>query len=404
MSKFLIIFVLPLFVQAEMVRVVHYNIKELDSEKISQEHNNTQVAAAILVLNKLKPDFLSINEIQFDLPNVPDANFQTQGQNLEKLLNLLTLNWEKSFIGFGPANTGTNSKMIPGTKKYSTNTQHREFADPVNFGVFPAQYSSGGATRFEVLDRVFIKDLKWLDFKPNRDLSGFKDADGKPLNSKEIQLFDKNFMDMVLKIAGQEVHFILLHTVPAHDFDISNSPNSARNADQLSFLEWYLTGKTDFVPPSSLNIKPLKPGSLFVAMGDWNVDVRNLKLPGAKILKRLFTKTNLWVDFTKLNYTYESQAYYLPPFRDQLDYIITSKSSHLKILDGGVYAPFERYDLGCSLSKIPTNSDPKLRIVTYKDKSTYEKCYAAVSTDYAEVKAASDHRPLWMNIEVSKKF
>jgi hypothetical protein len=248
--------------------------------------------------------------------------------------------------------------------------------------------------------KVIERKIKWKEFRPERDLSKFKDAEGNFLKENEVELFDKNFSDLTVDIEGQEVHFILLHTVPAHDFGNEGSPNSSRNADQLSFLEWYLTGETDFEVPAHLNIEPLKPGSLFIAMGDWNVDVRNKELPGSFVLQRLFKKTKQWMEPEKLNFTYESQPFYVPPFREQLDYILTSLDDQIQIKDGGVYAPVEREERGCNLPKPPSPLVEGNKVVSYKDLQTKKTCYAEVSAAYSEIKIASDHRPLWVDLEI----
>ena len=220
----LLISALP--VLAEEFRVVHYNIKELDSVKIKQGQKNGQVSAALKVIQKLKPDFLSINEIQYDLKDVPSSEFQSQGQNMSAFVNLLSFSWNPENIGFGYSNTGLLAKKIPGSQEYATDTQKRELSDPINFGVFPSEYSVGGATRFKVLNTMVEQRLKWKEFKPDRDLSQFKDANGLPLDQDNIELFDKNFTDMTVKINNRVVHFILFHTVPSHDFDNEGSPNS----------------------------------------------------------------------------------------------------------------------------------------------------------------------------------
>ena len=74
--------------------------------------------------------------------------------------------------------------------------------------------------------------------------SQFTGGDGLPLRS-DITLFDKNFTHVILDVEGKDLHVILLHSVPAYHFGNKKSPNYARNADQLRFLEWFLTGKTD---------------------------------------------------------------------------------------------------------------------------------------------------------------
>src|SRR6476469_981430 len=59
-------------------RFVHWNIKELDSTKVQALQNPdksnaakaVQVASAIKILNQLRPEFLSLNEIQYDVDKI----------------------------------------------------------------------------------------------------------------------------------------------------------------------------------------------------------------------------------------------------------------------------------------------------------------------------------------------
>ena len=107
------------------------------------------------------------------------------------------------------------------------------------------------------------------------------------------------------------------------------------------------------------------------------------------------------MDYNKLNFTYESQPFYIPSFNEQLDYIITSQNDEIKIKDGGVYAPYERQERGCDLAKAPKALKNENKVVSYRDVQTKKTCYAEIPADYAEIKTASDHRPLWVDLEIN---
>lgn len=383
------------------VRVLHYNIKELDSQKIASP--NEQLENVKKVLDEYSIDILSLNEVQFDYKNVPNSLYQTHGLNLHKLRNIFELRGYNST--FYPANTGKNAK----TKKdlsYFTNTsssEARQSADKVNFGVFPGQYSTGALYDYQTVSEMVINQLKWKEFNPNIDLSKFKTADGKAL-PEDMELFDKNFTDVVINIKGEEVHLILLHTVPSYHFGNKFSPNYERNRDQLRFLEWYLTGKTD-IEVNVDTIKPLTDDQHYIAIGDWNTDLKNLKNPGSAVLRNLFAKSRPWMKPEEMTFTNEGSGYSQSPFRLLLDYILVSKS--FRPVKGKIIHPdfTKRKELGCGTpapqpdEKLMKNEG--LVFVSYQKKDQDKKmtCYAYVDEFYQTLKKASDHYPLYSELE-----
>lgn len=400
MKIFSILFLLLTFfslnINAAEFRIVHYNIKELDTQKLIEGKKNEQAKSALEVIKKLKPNFLSVNELQYDLPSIPDHSYTSSGKNLTRIAKLL--GFDNSVINeiFEPANTGRNAfRMENGSYPTKPLPEFDKYADPVNFGVFPAEYSTGGLfldSRFKIIEKKVFSDLKWAEFNPSRDIESFTDANGTKLDANSVELFDKTFSDVTVSLEGKVFHIILLHTVPSHDFGKSNSPNELRNADQLSFLEWYLTGSTNFEVPKNLNINPLKKSDLFIAMGDWNTDInQSPEATGSQVLTRLFKKTNLWTDHP--TYSYESQPFNEKPYQNLFDYMITSKNISIK---GGIYNPdAKRIEKGCGSAPQVTLKSKK--IVSYKKKN--QTCYAEVSKEYYLTKKASDHRPLWADIE-----
>jgi endonuclease/exonuclease/phosphatase family metal-dependent hydrolase len=383
------------FTNAPPIRILHYNIKELDSTKIKKPAKQLQAVKKILA----KRDFniLSLNELQYDIPGVPTYRFKTRGENIRLLGEFLDSKFEDWNYSFHPANTGAFARKKKNGTFYSnfSSKKSRDYADQVNFGLFPAQYSTGALFDFKKTYEVLVKDLKWAEFNKSIKISRYKQGNGKPL-PKDMELFDKGFSDITVQIKGKEVHLILLHTVPAYHFGNKKSPNYKRNADQIRFLEWYLTGKTDF-PVELEYVKPLPPGTPFIAMGDWNTDINDKQKTGSKILRRIFTKFSSWMP--KPGVTNESAGFSKSRKKLTLDYIMFS--DHFELVSGGIIKPKEeRVFMGCNNNKAKFKNIPENRVLTHwYDRKKKKRCYVSVSRDYYDLKTASDHFPIFANLK-----
>lgn len=375
------------------VRVFHYNIKELSSAKIQSSDPQFEAVREVLAMREF--DILSVNEIQYDLPGVPSKEYQTKGQNLKlfaRKMNMGLENWNQSF---NIANTGLNAKKLK-SGNYPDDpalAAHRALADQVNFGVFPAQYSTGMLTRYPIKSEVVIRELEWKSFNPSAKLADFRAGDGKPL-PVNMALFDKNFSDVTLDVDGKELHMILLHAVPSYHFGNPKSPNYERNRDQLRFLEWYVTGSTDIETPLR-EISPLKAGTNYIIVGDLNASYLDEKSPGGEVLRRLADKLQMWMKAPR--YSNEGGGYSSTPFRLMLDYLFVSPQ--IKVLSGGILASSAaRRQLGCGDQKsvdVPTKGEV---LVSYEVKG--QKCQAIVSELDHRLKEASDHYPIWAELEL----
>jgi hypothetical protein len=371
------------------LKVVHYNIKELDSKKLQRD--STQLRSVKDIVSKFDIDILSINEIQYDLKNIPNSNFKTNGENLNLLANYLGLKNYRAI--FFEANTGKNAKKKADGRYFAdySDKRSRTHADMDNFGIFPGQYSTGVIIKndIKVLDIKSINTLKWKDFNPKLNLSKYKRANGEKINP-DIELFDKNFTDITAEKNGHKFHIILLHTVPAFHFGNKHSINYIRNRDQLRFLEWYLTGKTD-LNVKLKNISSLGNKASYIAIGDWNTELDHKKNPGSKVLRRLADKSTFWLN-SPIAHTNESSSYHPKRLKLQLDYI--SFSNDFVSKHAGIYSPTEkREELGCK------SRPPGVDVRSYFDRKTKKTCYARFSKDFIEMKEASDHLPIWVNLE-----
>jgi exonuclease III len=297
-------------VSKDRFTLVHYNIKELDSLKLRQK-NDPQMSAVKDIFKDWDFDFLSVNEIQYDLPNVPNSSLQSIGQNIKIFQDAIGKSGYKTFLS--PANTGKNAKRI--NDQYSTdylNPSSRELFDEDNFGLFPAQYSNGGIFRCDELKTININtSMRWREFNPNIPWDKFKTNQGNPVN-RDIALFDKSFNHVRATVQNKKIDLILLHTIPAYHFRNRETINYLRNHDQLLYLEKYLEKLT--VP--------------FIVCGDLNVDINSQNL-GAIVLKRLRKKYPFWMD--QIPGTHENETLH----RTTLDYIFAGNG--VQFAQGGVY-------------------------------------------------------------------
>ena len=380
-------------VKKNFINVLHYNIKELDSKKIRERDQNLK--RAIDLLKDIPFDILSLNEIQYDFPGIPYERFKSRGQNLNligKWIGGPLKTWPQFFH---PGNTGFNARKradgtyFPDLKKLIA----RRYADPVNFGVFPGQYATGGMSRFPVKEVHFIHKVAWKDAFPKRDLSLYRDAHGNRL-PEDMPLFDKVFIHALLDVKGHDLHLILLHTVPSFNFGNRNSANMVRNSDQISFLKSYLNGKR---LGSEQNHEAIPMNAPFIVMGDLNVDYRDSKKEGAIVMKSLLELEH--IKGLKVDHTYESEGFIKRPKKLLLDYILYGGEG-LSLNDGGVYGlPSGRIDLGCTKARLPK---PGKVIVLYKKRG--KDCFLEVNRTYFLAKKASDHFPLFAQFILEKEY
>lgn len=382
------------------INILHYNIKELDSKKIKAV--GPQLKAVKEIIKDHKPNVYSINEIQYDLPSSPSKEFKTKGTNLSSFLKIIDDSWDEKTWNqsFHQANTGNHARKKKNGNYFSNfkSKSSRHYADPVNFGIFPGQYSTGLSYKFPKKSEVVITGLKWRSFNRNIKPHHYTKANGSPL-PKNMELFDKDFTDVTIDVKGKSVHLIALHTVPSFHFGNKKSPNYVRNRDQLRFLEWYTTGSTD-IKVTIKDITPLPKGSLWIAIGDWNTDVLSGKNPGSKVLKRFFAKTNSV--FKNTIKTHEADGFSRKRWSATLDYI--AYSDGLKLVDQKILTAEEgRLFLGCD-KNIPHKLTPELpahrHIVKYFDKVKKKNCFVSVNKKFFVQKQASDHFPLWASFKI----
>ncbi len=243
------------------LRFAQFNIRDLTMQKL-RDPGNSQAQAAAKIIKKFAPDVLSINEMEADpaAPRIFVKNFLQRGEDPV----------DYPFFYMGNTNSGVPTGFPPPF-------------DYKGFGRFKGQYGIACLSRYRIdIDAVKnYKDVPW----GSMPLNYCAEADSPCPGS--FPLWSTAFLDIPIEIGPIEkgitaVHFLLLHpTVP-----LRNYMNLRRNADQLRFLERYISGQ------GMPGVSPLPADAPFVVMGDLNTDPGE-ELGTCEVIKGLLENANI---------------------------------------------------------------------------------------------------------------
>ena len=327
-----------------------------------------QVQAVAQILRHVRPDIVLINEIDRD----------PQGLALAAFVELLsadgkgTTGLSYAHVFTAPVNTG-----VPSGLDLDGDGRTMGPGDALGFGRFPGQYGMAILSRFPLgASRTFQK-LLWRDVPwavaPVR-------ADGAPYYSAEawskLPLSSKSHWDVVATLpGGRALHLLASHPTPPV-FDGPEDRNGLRNAAEIRFWIDYIDGKDWIVDDAGVK-GALAPGADFIILGDLNADPNrgagdrptinaltgHVKVtdprptsPGAGALGRADATAD-WP---------EKKG----PGDMRVDYVLPSIG--LSVAGSGVFWPGK--------------GDPLARLVSSKGRRH----------------SSSDHRLVWIDIEVSK--
>lgn len=220
------------------MRFGHFNIRDLTVEKL-RKPDHPQVLSASAIIKKVRPDILSINEIEAraEAPQLFLDNFLERGD--------APLRYSSHYVG--PTNSGLPSGLP-------------QPFDLKGFGLFEEQYGIALFSRFSIVreDVTSFEGFPWSDLPVSLSCLGDRTVE----IHKSFPLFSTNLLNLPLRLGGRIAHVILLHaSVP------TKSPfNKERNGDQLTFLNEYISGRA--LP----SVKPFPVGKPFILMGDFNAD------------------------------------------------------------------------------------------------------------------------------------
>ncbi|HKB05181.1 MAG TPA: endonuclease/exonuclease/phosphatase family protein [Gemmataceae bacterium] len=374
----------PTFADPAKVRVATYNIQELTRTKLDAVDakgvgTNRQLRKAAEILQRLRPDVLLVNEIDYDFPpeGKPDAGAKNARLFLDRYLKIpqngqAALDFDHVF--FEPVNTG-----VPSGKDLNNNGRLGDPEDAFGFGKYPGQYGMALFSRFPI-DSNAARTFRLLLWK---DVPGHLIPDGqagRPAFYKAdqvavLRLSSKSHWDVPVRIGETTVHLLCSHPTPPV-FDGPEDRNGRRNHDEIRLWADYLAGgkAAEYIRDDSGKTGPLAADAAFVILGDLNAEpVRGDTVEGKRPIELLLKHPRVTDPRPKSEGGVEADGPDLAdykPYRShgfgRLDYVLPSKG--LKVLDCGVFWP--------------KKGDPLRPLIDPPDE-------------------ASDHRPVWVDLAVS---
>ncbi len=258
------------------------------SERLA-EPNDPQAAAVAEIVQRVRPDVLLLNEVDYDIGVDPNhqlihrflQNYLAHPQHLSKSESGPAEPISYPFVYSAPSNTGIHSGFdldrngkidpAPGSITYG--------GDSWGFGRYPGQYGMVVLSRYPIREseiRTF-KNFKWQDMPesrlpsdPNTDVPADWYSD-KIL--AKFPLSSKSHWDVPIDINGQVVHLLASHPTPP-TYDGAEDRNGRRNHDEIRFWVDYIAGgdQAEYIYDDRGQRGGLDNHALFVVAGDLNGD------------------------------------------------------------------------------------------------------------------------------------
>lgn len=368
------------------IRIATFNIQELRWEKLNEaggenEGANSQLRAAAEVIQRVRPDILLINEIDYtgpvdaDGPSPRDRNAAQAFQQRYLAVGqagLEPLRYEHEF--FAATNTG-----VPSGIDFNNNGMSDDPNDAYGFGRYPGEYGMLLLSRFPIDARGArtFRKLLWRDVPENLMPDG---KNGKPAfyteaSQKVFRLSSKSHWDVPVEVSGRIWHLLCSHPTPPI-FDGPEDAHGRRNFDELRFWRAYLSGETAarWIIDDQGRKGGLADADRFIILGDLNSDdVRSDGDYGARAIELVLRQPRVFDP--KPQSRGAASTEYPSQFAAQRPY----RTSHFGRLD---------YVLPCRDLKVAATG------VFWPDKGEPGAAAAA---------AASDHRLVWVDIGLSDR-
>lgn len=332
---------------ADALRIATFNIWELSRDKLDQvdatgHGSHPQLRHAAEIVQRLRPDVLLVNEIDFDAGPRQNARLF-----LERYLQVpqggqLAIDYPE--IVFEAVNTGLATHY---------DLDHDGAADGPGdahgFGRYPGQYGMALYSRLPVewgLLRTF-QTLRWVT------MPGHLMPDGRhgrpawyaPAEAVRLRLSSKSHWDVPLRAGGQRLHILACHPTPPV-FDGDEDRNGRRNFDEIRLLADYLRGgeTAAYIVDDAGLTGGLDADAPFVVLGDLNADPFNDAGPyGGTAIGQLFSHPRIQDPAPRSagalheGRDYPGRGDRLTSPYGRLDYVLPSRD--LEVVASGVFWP-----------------------------------------------------------------
>lgn len=274
---------------AEPVRVATFNLALYGRQAGEildrlQTGNDPQARALAEIIQRVRPDVLVLNEIDYDEGGaVLDAfceRYLAVGQNVSESPTAAEPIEFPHRMAFA-ANTGEHSGFdLDRNGQVAATLGMRDYgADCFGYGVYPGQYAFAVLSRFPI-DQSAVREFRkflWKDMPgallPDDPATPAPGDWYSPEILAKFRLSSKNHCDVPVTIAGKRVHLLLSHPTPPV-FDGPEDRNGRRNHDELRFWADYIgpADKSAYLLDDSGEPGGLSAGSSFLILGDLNGD------------------------------------------------------------------------------------------------------------------------------------
>ena len=256
------------------LRVAVFNIWELSREKLDRvdgtgRGTDPQLTGAAEILQRVRPNVVLINEIDFDEERTNAQLFIDRylrfSQNDQPPIDF-------PHIFFEPSNTG-----MPSGIDLNNNGNVDDPEDAYGFGNYPGQYGMALLSQrpFAVDEARLFRHFLWRDM-PNHLMPDGRD--GKPEWYSEaaqsiMRISSKSHWDVPVLIGEARLHLLASHPTPMV-FDGDEDRNGRRNFDEIRLWADYLSGgdSAAYLTDDEGQNGGLDADADFVILGDLNAD------------------------------------------------------------------------------------------------------------------------------------
>jgi Endonuclease/Exonuclease/phosphatase family len=328
------------------VRWAVFNVFELKRAKLDDvdaagQGKNVQLRHAAEILQRVRPDIVLINEIDFSATSDCARDF------LERYLKVGQRGQAPLDYGFvfaRPVNTG-----VPSGLDLNRDGDQADPEDAFGYGSYPGQYGMAIFSRFPIESaaaRTF-QTLLWQNMPGHLmpDGLGGRPAYYGPESAARLRLSSKSHWDVPIKIGERQVHLLASHPTPPI-FDGAEDWNGRRNFDELRFWVDYLNGgdRAAYIVDDAGHKGCLPATTSFVIMGDLNADpLLGEKTYGRTAIAGLLDHPRVFDPQPKSVGHSESKRQYPGDPRSKtsdygrIDYALPSRD--LNVLGSGVFFP-----------------------------------------------------------------
>lgn len=266
----------PAHAEPLRLRVATWNLQDVRAEHADDpDHPRLQRIAA--VLQAIRPDVLLINEIQHDAPDGRTARrFADVFLAAPQTAGAEPLRMQ---VFAAPSNTGVHSGFDLDRNGVLDNLgSGRDYAgDCWGYGEFPGQYAMALLVREGLeIDADAVRTFRTLPWAsmPDALLPTVPDTGEpwfEPEASRSFPLSSKSHWDIPVRLpGGATIHMLCSHPTPPV-FDGPEDRNGKRNHDEIRFWAEYIGGGAWIVDDAG-GAGGLAPAASFVIVGDLNAD------------------------------------------------------------------------------------------------------------------------------------